>query len=151
MPPRFNHPSLTENPSSTTDRPDRLAPLSSGINEARDPQKKTPKVWHSYLNDSLGKHVAKAVQLLHASSSWESFVQAYRGPSLLSSAVGSLPHPAAPLLANWRSEGVPVTMSGEDWSHEKIQETARRGPHKSAKDYADFVRDEMASFAEQGF
>ena len=42
-------------------------------------------------------------------------------------------------------------MSGEDWSHEKIQETARRGPHKSAKDYADFVRDEMASFAEQGF
>ena len=123
----------------------------SGPNVARDTPEKIPKLWHSYLNDSLGKHVASAVQLLHASPLWESFVQAYRGPSLLSSAVKYLPHPAASLLATWRSEGVPVTMSGEDWSKEKIREMAQRGPHKSAKDYADFVRDEMASFAEQGF
>jgi hypothetical protein len=78
-------------------------------------------------------------------------VQAYRGPSLLSTAVKYLPHPATPLLDNIRSEGVPVTMSGDEWSAEKIQEMARRGPHKSAKDHALFIRDEMASFAEQGF
>ena len=62
----------------------------------------------------------------------------------------SLPHPAAPLLDNLWSEGVPVTMAGEDWSADKIQDMARRGPHKSAKDHAVFVRDEMARFAEQG-
>jgi hypothetical protein len=118
---------------------------------ARDSSEKIPKPRHSYLNDSLGKHVAAAVRLMHLSSSWESFVQAYRGPSLLSTAVKYLPHPAAPLLDNIRSEGVPVTMSGDEWSAEKIQEMARRGPHKSAKDHALFIRDEMASFAEQGF
>jgi hypothetical protein len=42
-------------------------------------------------------------------------------------------------------------MSGEEWSAEKIEEMAHRGPHKSAKDHAAFVREEMASFAEQGF
>ena len=94
---------------------------------ARNTSEETPNVRHSFLNDTLGKHVTSAMQLLRASSSWESLVQAYRGASLLSSAVRFLPHPAAPLLDKIRSEGVPVTMSGDAWSAEKIQEMARRG------------------------
>ena len=112
---------------------------------------KRPRLQHSFLNDILGKQVVSAVRLLHASPSWESFVQAHRGPSLLSEAVQHLPHPAAPLLHRIRTEGVPVTMADAEWSSEQIHNMARRGPHKSAMDHAAFVREEMANFAEQGF
>jgi hypothetical protein len=151
MPPRFNHTSLADTPNCTHGPLVQKAVPSPGTPMARYASEKVPKLRHSYLNDSLGKHVVSAVQLLHASPSWDSFVQAYRGPSLLSAAVRHVPHPAAPLLHNIRSEGVPVTMSGDKWSPAKIRDMARRGPHKSAKDHAAFVREEMASFAEQGF
>jgi hypothetical protein len=151
MPPRLNHSSVAGVPGGTSGRLVPTTLQGPGTSLAREPQEKIPRVGYSYLNDSLGKHVTTAVQLLHASPSWDSFVQAYRGPSLLSSAVRYLPHPASSFLTNVRSEGVPVTMSGEEWSPEKIEEMARRGPHKSAKDHATFVREEMASFAEQGF
>jgi hypothetical protein len=150
-PPRFKSTTLADPPHCTLGLPEQKAVPSPGNPWARDASEKVPQLRHSYLNDSLGKHVASAVTLLHSSPSWDSFVQAYRGPSLLSTAVQHLPHPAASFLNNIRLDGVPVTMSGDEWTPEKLRDVVRRGPHKSAKDHATFVREEMASFAEQGF
>jgi hypothetical protein len=90
MSPQFNHTLVADNLSSTASRLERMATQNSGT-----PSEKFPKIWHSYLNDPLGKHVTSAVELLRLSPSWDSFAQAYRGPSLLSSVVSDLPHPTA--------------------------------------------------------
>jgi hypothetical protein len=95
MSPQFNHTLVADNLSSTASRLERMATQNSGTPRARIASEKFPKIWHSYLNDPLGKHVTSAVELLRLSPSWDSFVQAYRGPSLLSSAVSDLPHPTA--------------------------------------------------------
>jgi hypothetical protein len=132
MPPRFIQASSADSPSGTWAPQDRETLQNSGKPMARYISEKMPRLSHSYLNDTLGKHVVSAIELLRSSPSWESFVQAYRGPSLLSEAVRYLPHPAASLLHSIRSRGVPVTMADGEWSAEKIQDMARRGPHKSA-------------------
>ena len=52
------------------------------------------------LPDDLGKLLDEAVTLYLSSNSWEQFVGRIRVASDLSPTVGTLPHPAAPLLHN---------------------------------------------------
>lgn len=101
--------------------------------------------------DRLGKLVLSAIERYTHSQSWESFVQAERGLSHLSDTVQTLPHPAAPLLQLLREEGAPVDVRDPLWTPAQLLEKLQRGPHKSAIDHAEFVRDEMATFVEKGF
>jgi hypothetical protein len=149
MPPRSSvHPASATPISSTVSGNNETAP--TGDFMARTQEKKR-KATYKLLNDQLGKLVTDAVHNLRNSSSWEAFVQAYRGPPLLSEAVAHLPHPAAALLHDIRTNGVPVNVGGEEWTREKLEATAARAPHKSAQEHAAFVREEMADFCRQGF
>ena len=83
-----------------------------------------------------------------SSSSWESFVNEHRGPSYLASELDSVDHPAAELLRMWRDHGVPALSSSEPWTRAQKDACIQRGCHKSAKDHAPFLREQMADFIE---
>lgn len=85
---------------------------------------------------------------LSRAASWEDFVLSFRGPSYLST---DLDHPATPLLAQWRDQGVPAKSSSEPWTLEQKDECVRRGCHPSATEHGDFIREEMAEFIENRF
>ena len=54
-----------------------------------------------------------------SAESWEKFISDFRGPSYLSPELEDLDHPATPLLAHWRDNGVPVESSSEPWTLEQ--------------------------------
>ena len=62
-----------------------------------------------------------------------------------------LPHPASRLLVSFRDHGMPVVTSTTGWSDSDIDARLQRGSHKSTEDHIDFVREEMADFAQKGF
>ena len=86
-----------------------------------------------------------------SSPSWESFVNEFRGPSYLSSNLDEVDHQAAALLRKWRDEGVPVLSSSDPWTLEQKDACIERGCHKSARDHAAFLREELAEFVESRF
>ena len=102
-------------------------------------------------NDRLGTLVRQLCESLHESPSWESFVNEFRGPSYLSPDLDNIDHPAAPLLRQWRDQGVPAECDTEPWSLEQKDECIKRGCHYSANEHADFIREEMADFIEDKF
>ena len=50
-----------------------------------------------------------------------------------------------------QDHGAIVETTTKLWEHSKIEERLRRGSHSSVDEHVDFVRDEMADFAEKGF
>ena len=75
----------------------------------------------------------------------------FRGRSYLSENIDDLQHPAAPLLRDWRDNGVPAQTSSATWTSEQRDECVRRGCHHSANEHSDFLREEMAEFIENKF
>ena len=103
------------------------------------------------IQDRLGTFVRVLTTQFDDAESWETFVQDIRGDPQLSPDLEDLPHPAAPLLVEMRDDGVAVNLKGPDWTTGELQERLERGPHKSATEYAEFVRDEMADFVKKGY
>jgi hypothetical protein len=103
------------------------------------------------LHDRLGKQVRSSMIFFENSRSWSTFVQQVRGVSHIHSKVDGLPHPAAALLKRLQTVGVPIVTRDPPWTPQKLDDMAAHGPHKSANDYSDFVREEMAEFCEKGF
>ena len=102
-------------------------------------------------DDRLGKLVTNSVDSFLSSPSWPAFVASFRGPSNIASGVHALPHRAAPLLEHLRLHGAPVPFHTPAWTAAHQHRCAARGPHASANDHAEFVREEMAEFLEKGF
>ena len=63
--------------------------------------------------------------------------------------VGRLPHPAAPLLEQFRNTGVAVPLQGQ-WTQDDNDQAIKRGPHASAHLHTKFLREEFASMADKG-
>ena len=105
----------------------------------------------SLRNDRLGTLVRDLCSKFEQAESWESFVHEFRGPSYLSSEIDDLEHPAAPLLQQWRDEGVPARSTDAPWTVEQKDTCVQRGCHKSANEHRDFIREEMAGFIDDRF
>ena len=119
---------------------------------ARSKASKPPPVDTLKLrNDPLGTIVRQSIAAFNAALSWESFVTEFRGRSYLSPGLDDIDHPAAALLRRWRDEGVPAESHSTPWTDDQKDECIRRGCHQSAKDHADFLRDEMAGFIHNRF
>ena len=82
---------------------------------------------------------------------WHETCRRMRSRSDITEDIGSLPHRAAPLLARLRLHGAPVILKSEPWPIELIEKRFRRGPHRSALEYADFLQDEFLDFVPKGF
>ena len=78
-------------------------------------------------------------------------MRTFRGRSHLNPQVGPIDHPAAPLLHEWMTNGVPAQTQDEPWSPELKDQRFHRGCHQSATEHAEFLRDELATFIENGF
>ena len=91
------------------------------------------------------------MQRLRASAGWEAFVLQARGPRHIRENVHDVQHPAADLLNHIRDHGAIVETATKPWERSKIEERLCRGSHKSVDEHIDFVRDEMADFAEKAF
>jgi hypothetical protein len=102
------------------------------------------------LDDELGQLVLAASQQLSALGSWEEFVVQSRGPSDLCPDVKELPHPAAHLLGHLEARGAPVVMKTGPWSTAQKSRALRRGPHKSALEHIDFLRQELVDMIHKG-
>ena len=70
-------------------------------------------------NDRLGTLVESLTAQYLSAPSWEEFAEKFRGDSYLSKKVGQIEHPAAPLLDDWRIEGIPVKSTAPDWTDAK--------------------------------
>ena len=81
---------------------------------------------------------------------WHETCRRMRSRSDITEDIGSLPHRAAPLLARLRLHGAPVILKSEPWPIELIEKRFRRGPHRSALEYADFLQDEFFGFCTEG-
>ena len=85
------------------------------------------------------------------STSWETFVNEFRGPSYLSPELDNVDHPAATLLRMWRDEGVPAETSIPEWTLEQKDSCVECGCHQSANEHSGFLREELADFIEDKF
>ena len=106
----------------------------------------------------LGNHsvdeLGKCALLLHdrlMAVGFRQLVAEVRGQSCLHPRVGSLSHPAAPLLDHLRRVGAPVLVSSPPPTLAEKDEAIRRGCHGSAREYAEFLRTEILDFVRKGF
>lgn len=134
-------PSPTGETESSASRPNR--PTGGG-----PPAKRTK---FTIREDKLGKLVLQSINRYLSSSSWIQFARESRNREHIRTTVNTIPHPAAELLGRYQREGVPVEVELPPDSLQLRQERVSRGPHTSAKEAIDFVRDEMADFAIKGY
>jgi len=118
---------------------------------ARRPKRKVPSSGFRFVSDRLGKLVSKYVHVYQSSSSWPRFVHQHTGRSHISRRVRRLKHRASRYLDRLRRQGAAAKVLDPAWSEAKLLEKLARGPHKSAVEHVEFVRDEMANFCEKGF
>jgi hypothetical protein len=103
------------------------------------------------LNDRLGKLINQSVASYSTAPTWASFVRRSRGLPHIAAHVANLPHHAAAYLEDLRRHGADVVFDTPPWTAAHMQRCLERGPHASATNHTDFVRDEMADFIEKGF
>ena len=58
-------------------------------------------------------------------------------------------HPAHRVLRNYKSKGIPVTLADDPWTPCEMKAALARGPHKSAYEFEEFLREDMASMVEK--
>ena len=100
--------------------------------------------------DELDQLVAKATSEFVCAKDWVSFFDAQRDSRGDWGEVKNLPHSAAGLLHHYKTKGVPVTMKTERWTYQRKLAALARGPHKSAKEHVEFLREEYAAMIKKG-
>ena len=99
--------------------------------------------------DELGKHIAADSSILEKDG-FEHLVTTRRGKSDFGKVKG-LKHKAARYLQHLKKRGANVVLKTPPWSVERLEETIKRGPHKSSDEHAEFLREELLDFVEKGF
>jgi hypothetical protein len=61
----------------------------------------------------------------------------------------ALRHPAHPLLQHLSKRGFPVVFSTPPWTPDAKDHAMARGPHRSAHEFLDFLREELADMVER--
>ena len=111
----------------------------------------TPCDTKQLRNDRLGALVRELCAAHEKASSWEAFVDSFRGPSHLSDDLDTCDHRAAALPRNWRDNGAPAETTSPPWTHEQKDRCTEQGCHPSATEHSTFLRQEMADFIENKF
>ena len=79
------------------------------------------------------------------------FIASVRGEPDIHSAVGTLPHEAAPLLDQMQKKGTPVKIDAPPLTQEQIAAAIAYGSHNSCNRYPSFLHIEMRDFVEKDF
>ena len=102
---------------------------------------KTDWLFHSAVHSA---HCLKKVGL-------PDLIASVRGKPDIHSAVGTMPHEAAPLLDQMRLKGSPVKIDGPPLTPKQLAAAILYGSHNSCDKYPSFLRTEMRDFVEKGF
>jgi len=97
--------------------------------------------------DRLGKNISRDTDLLNDYSLFD-LLRSRRGQSNLTTLAG-VDHPARPLLQHLSRSGFPVVLSTPPWTLEQRDHAVARGPHQSAHQFLDFLRDELADMVDR--
>jgi len=100
--------------------------------------------------DALDNLVRAATDNFLRSNTWTDFFDRQRDPRGDWSNLRGLQHPAGHLLRHYQRLGVPVKMTTKQWTNGQKTAALQRGPHKSAKEHVDFLREEFTSMMEKG-
>ena len=104
----------------------------------------------SPTTDELDELVAIATRHFNAANSWSEFFDLQRDPKGDWGDVEDIQHPAKDLLTLYKRLGVPVMLSTPQWKQGQKQAALQRGPHKSAKEHVEFLREEYVSMIKKG-
>ena len=96
----------------------------------------------------LGEYIAKGSKLLNKVG-WHRTCESLRSRCNIHPQVGLLP--AASLLDRIRRNGVPVLLASEPWGTKLKNERFLRGPHSSANEHTEFLKEEYLDFCQKGF
>ena len=110
-----------------------------------------PGRWHvhPYERDRLDTLIEKHANTWSKSESYVDFIRNARGRGDLCPTITNLPHPARTLLTLYQQEGTPAEMRGPIWTNARKAQALRRGPHKSARQGIQFLREEFADMIEK--
>ena len=100
--------------------------------------------------DKLDQLIVTAAKEYSQANNWNDFFNSQMDARGDWADVGGLDHPAARLLKYYKDKGVPVAMKATRWNNARKQAALARGPHKSAKEHVDFLREEYASMIQKG-
>jgi hypothetical protein len=100
--------------------------------------------------DELSKYIVSDSAVLE-SSGFEALVNERRGKSDFGNNVKNIKHKSARYLHHLKKRGANVVLQTPPWSIERLEETIKRGPHKSSEEHAEFLREELLDFVQKGF
>ena len=80
---------------------------------------------------------------------WHEFVKRRRGRGDITS-LKNVKHPARRLLFLLESQGAPVQFSTPPWSRDRLDQAIKQGPHRSCKDYIDFLEEKFVDMIQKG-
>jgi hypothetical protein len=100
--------------------------------------------------DELSKYIVADSTVL-ASSGFEELVNIRRRKSDFGRDVKNINHKAGRYLDHLKRRGANVALQTPPWSLERLEETIKRGPHKSSEEHAEFLREELLDFVQKGF
>ena len=106
-------------------------------------------VGNQSVSEELGELIAKDCLLL-SRVGWQKFVRHRRGRGDFASLDNITSHPARNLLLRMKHEGVPVRFTTPPWSRQRVDEALKRGPHRSCRDYIDFLEEEFIDMIKKG-
>ena len=101
------------------------------------------------LSDELGKLISRDSELFHRIG-WQTLIRQRRKGGDLSSLENVRHHPAHHLLRQYKYHGSTVGLHSPPWTEARLLQALRRGPHPSAKNYHDFLREEFTSMVAKG-
>jgi hypothetical protein len=134
--------------------------FSLGEGELRQPTSPHPDVVQPHLQrehstddqDLAQENLSKllAHDKLLSTLGWSDFVRAVHSPCDFPANIRTLPHPAAPLLATFQQDGVPVSLATPATPPQDNDLAVTRGSHKSADDHVLFLQGEFNSMIKKG-
>jgi hypothetical protein len=100
--------------------------------------------------DELGKMIIENVVCADKFPSLDQFFRHRQGRGS-TTRLPNVQHPATHLLRHISSRGAPVVITTPPWPAHRTAAAVSRGPHKSALEYQDFLRTEMADMMRRAF
>ena len=96
----------------------------------------------------LGKCVERDAKLVE-DLGWEAFVRHHQPRSNFAN-LANVRHSALPVLKQYRDRGVPVRLSTEPWTAERLKAALARGAHPSCDKATGFLCEEFIDMINKG-
>ena len=106
---------------------------------------------HPHPRDELDTLIDTAAQAYARTDNWHEFAESMRGArGDFHPNVGSISHPAASLMDTLRTVGAKADMRAPPWTKGRKKSALERGPHQSAKEHIEFLRQEFTDMINKG-